>query len=209
MAETIIFDMDGTLVDTMLMTALAFEELAQSFDLPVPPRAAIKDAMGLADLYFYRKIYPNEPEDKLPAFGDAVEKRESEIGFELGGRVLFPGVKEMLTALKAAGKRLYLASTGSKTHVRDMLTCAGIFDLFEGIHCAQPDKEEMTAKILESAGTRSAVFVGDTFKDANAARANRIPAIGAGFGYVKDEERALFDCVCDTPEALLNTLLSE
>ena len=209
MAETIIFDMDGTLVDTMLMTALAFEELAESYDLPVPPRKAIKDAMGLADLYFYRKIYPNEPEDKLPAFGDAVEKRESAIGFELGEKVLFEGVKGMLEALKANGKRLYLASTGSRKHVRDMLTCGGILELFEEIHCAQPDKEEMTAGILRSAGTMDAVFVGDTFKDANAACANDIPAIGAGFGYVKDEERALFDCVLDTPEALLKYLLSE
>lgn len=209
MAQTIIFDMDGTLVDTMLMTALAFEELAESYDLPVPPRQAIKDAMGLADLYFYRKIYPNEPEDKLPAFGDAVEKRESAIGFELGEKVLFAGVKDMLNALKANGKQLYLASTGSKTHVRDMLTCGGILEMFEGIHCAQPDKEEMTAQILRSAGNADAVFVGDTFKDANAARANNIPAIGAGFGYVKEEERALFDRVLDTPEALLEYLLSE
>lgn len=209
MAKTIIFDMDGTLVDTMLMTALAFEELAGAYGLPVPPRQAIKDAMGLADLYFYRKIYPNEPEDKLPAFGDAVEKRESAVGFELGEKVLFAGVKDMLCALKANGKRLYLASTGSQTHVRDMLTCGGILDLFEEVHCAQPDKEEMTAQILRSAGTTDAVFVGDTFKDANAARANNIPAVGAGFGYVKDEERALFDCVLDTPEALLEYLLSE
>lgn len=209
MAETIIFDMDGTLVDTMRMTALAFEELAGFYDLPTPPRAAIRDAMGLADLYFYRKIYPNEPEDKLPAFGDAVEKRESAIGLELGEGVLFEGVKPMLEALKGAGKRLYLASTGSEKHVRDMLACGGILDLFEEIHCAQPDKEEMTAGILRSAGTKSAVFVGDTFKDANAARANGIPAVGAGFGYVKPKERALFDCVPDTPQALLKYLLSE
>lgn len=208
MADIVIFDMDGTLVDTNRMTAQAFRELAGDYGLPVPPERVIRDAIGLADLQFYHAIYPGEPDETLRPFGAAVERREGELGRVLGREVLFPGVRAMLEALSAHGVKLYLASTGSKRHVQDMLGSGEIAQLFLEIHCEQPDKESMTAEILSAAGPGSAVFVGDTLKDVSAARANGIPALGAGYGYVKTDESQRFDRVLESPEALLEYLLA-
>lgn len=208
MTEIAIFDMDGTLVDTNCMTARAFRELAGEYGLPLPSERVIRDAIGLPDLQFYHAIYPDEPDEKLRPFGAAVERREGELGRTLGGEVLFPGVRAMLEKLSARGVKLYLASTGSKRHVQDMLGSGEIASLFLEIHCAEPDKEAMTADILAAAGPGSAVFIGDTLKDVNAARANGIPALGAGFGYVKEADAQRFDRVFESPEALTEYLLA-
>ena len=52
MTDTAIFDMDGTLVDTVLMTAQALRELTGRHGLQVPPAEAVRDAMGLHDPAF-------------------------------------------------------------------------------------------------------------------------------------------------------------
>ena len=208
MAKLAIFDLDGTLIDTNLMTARAFRELTGRFGLPMPPEGVIRDAMGLHDSLFYRAIFPDAPSGALAGLSVEVERREGEIGAALGTGILFPGVTAMLERLAERGVRLCLASTGSPTHVRDMLNCGGIGGLFDAIRCNEPDKRRMTGALMARYGT-DAAYVGDTPIDVAAARGNGIPIYGAGFGYVKPGERALFDAVADTPGQLAALLLGE
>ena len=51
-AACLLFDMDGTLVDTLKMTARAFDELSGDFGLPPLSEARIRAAIGLADPEF-------------------------------------------------------------------------------------------------------------------------------------------------------------
>ena len=207
MVTLAIFDLDGTLIDTNRMTARAFRELTGRFALPMPPESAIRDAIGLHDRAFYRAIFPDAPAEALAGLSEAVERREGEIGATLGPDILFPGVAAMLERLRSNGMALCLASTGSRAHVRDMLDCAGIRDLFVGIRCDEADKRRMTGELLAEYGMGGAAYVGDTPIDIAAGRSNGIPVYGAGFGYVKPRERALFDAVADTPEQLAALLL--
>lgn len=209
MAMLAIFDLDGTLIDTTLMTARALRELTGRFGLAMPPEPAIRDAMGLHDPEFYRALFPGAPAPTLAGLSAAVERREGEIGAELGAGILFPGVAGMLKRLRDNGATLCLASTGSRVHVEDMLNCAAIRGLFSGIRCYEPDKTRMTAALLARYGAEGAAFAGDTAIDAAAARNNGIPVYGAGFGYVKARERALFDAVAETPDQLAALLLGE
>ena len=208
MARLAIFDLDGTLIDTKRMTARAFRELTGRFGLPMPTEDVIRDAMGLHDSQFYRAIFPDAPSEVLADLSVEVERREGEIGAALGPEILFPGVAAMLGQLSERGVRLCLASTGSPGHVRDMLDCGGIGGLFDAICCDEPDKRRMTGALMARYGT-DAAYVGDTPIDVAAARGNGIPIYGAGFGYVKPGERALFDAVADTPGQLAALLLGE
>ncbi len=207
MAGAVIFDLDGTLIDTNRMTAQAFREFTGAHGLAMPPVNVIRDAIGLQDRFFYRAIFPDASEEQLAGLSRDVERREGEIGMALGAKILFPGVADMLDGLRARGVRLCLASTGSAAHVRDMLAAAGIRDRFEMIRFDAPDKEAMTAELLRALGGVPAVFVGDTEKDVAAAQANGLPVFGAGFGYVKAAERPLFDAVADTPRQLAALIL--
>ena len=117
-------------------------------------------------------------------------------------------MKEMLEQLKCAGLRLFIASTGTREHVYDFLTFGGVLPLFERIGFDEPVKDAMTARLLEGVDPARAVFVGDSGKDVQAAHANGLPALGAGFGYVYSGD-GQFDAVYDTPAELACALLAE
>ena len=202
----VIFDLDGTLIDTVRMTAPAIREVAGRCHLPVPTEAAVRDAMGLHDSQFYPRLLPDATGAQLEALAVDVERREGEIASQLGARILFDGVAEMLERMQALGFTMCIASTGSRAHVRDMLDCSGIRERFSGIWCDAADKTAMTGEILAAHTPCDAVYVGDTAIDVRAARRNGICVYGAGFGYVKPHERMLFDAVADTPDALLALL---
>jgi phosphoglycolate phosphatase len=205
--DTAIFDMDGTLVDTLKMTVGAFDELSEGFGLPRVPDERIRAAMGLPEPQFYWKIFPDEDRETLRAFGRAVAAWEDECARALGPDVLFPGVREMLDALKAEGFHLCIASTGSESHVTTSLIAGGIHGLFDCVACGSADKGAMVARLIEGRDPARCFIAGDTRIDAAAGRSADIPTFGAGFGYLDPAEYALFDRVFETPGALTREVI--
>jgi len=206
---TIVFDMDGTLVDTMKMTGRAFRDLAEAHGFTPLSDERIRGAIGLSDKHFYRALYPDADWETLSAFGRAVEARENEWAKALGPAILFPGVREMLIELKASGAALYIASCGSRSHVTTSLSEGGVLGLFDRVSCGQSDKAGMTAGLIAGLDPARCAIVGDTKMDAAAGRQSGIAAFGAGFGYLKPEEYPLFDRVFSTPFALTARLTGE
>ena len=199
----IIFDMDGTLSDTAKATEAAIKQVETQFNLPPITDAIIRDAMGIAGLDFYRHMYPTVPEETLLKLEPEVDALELSAIQNLKQSVLFPGVVEMLTALKQAGITMYIASTGSNVHVHGTLQAAGIQDFFTGIHSGEPAKISMVQRIVGDSNPNKWAMVGDMFKDSEAARGSNILALGAGFGYLAKEDHTLFDAVLKAPDELL------
>ena len=61
----IIFDMDGTLIDSAKIAIPAFEKICPEFGMPIPDDDAITSAIGYANPHFYYRIYPNIGKNKL------------------------------------------------------------------------------------------------------------------------------------------------
>ena len=89
--------------------------------------------------------------------------------------------------------------------MKGCLSIAGILPFFEKIRCNAPDKTEMTAELLEGLDSSRVVFIGDSAKDIQAARGNRLAVYGAGFGYA--HARDSFDRIFSTPRTLTEALL--
>jgi len=164
----------------------------------------IRDAMGIAGLEFYRHMYPTVPEETLIKLEPEVDALELAAIQNLKQSILFPGVVELLTALKQAGINMYIASTGSNTHVHGTLWAAEVRDFFTGIHSGEPAKINMVQRIVGDLCPTEWAMVGDMFKDSEAARGSNILSLGAGFGYLAEEDHKLFDAVLKTPGELLN-----
>jgi len=205
MIHHVIFDMDGTLSDTAAATVPACAEIARRFRLPVPAPDAVAKAMGTASPEYWRLLWPGIGDDLLAELDPVAEAMESEFIRRQGVSILFPGIDAMLRELRAMGCTLYVASTGSREHVTVTLSTAGIDGYFARIECGEPGKVDMVSRILKDGGITpgNAVLVGDRIKDAEAARGNRLLAIGAGFGYCGPEEWPLFDHVAHTTAALV------
>ncbi len=189
----IVFDMDGTLVNTASYTVPACRQASREMELPIPTDEAIQSAIGYSSPEFYRLLLPDQPEAVLESYGIRVHELEKERIADLAIQILFPGVPELLRWLRAEGVRLHIASTGHCEYVYYALTCSGIISLFDSIGCGLPQKESMAINIKNTSPQSSWVFIGDRFKDADAARAACMPSIFAGWSTWNAKEGALFD----------------
>lgn len=201
--HTVIFDLDGTLSDSAVLTMAAFERVAPVYGLPVPSLEAVRGAMGHANPEFYYILFPDFPRDMVYDMGNSVELEELRVLPSVGGRLLFKGCRELIACLKEHGVQLYIASTGDREHVFSVLSETGIIGFFDKICCGRSDKIEMLREITEDGDKDGYLMVGDMGKDHDGARANGILSVGACYGYCK-RELTDFDFYIDEPFELLS-----
>ena len=206
MIKNIIFDMDGTLADTAKATRKAFQRYAPQFGLPQLSEESIKHAIGYANPEFYFRLYPDQEKEKLLQFGNCVEEYEKIVINELADKILFDDVKALIIILKERNYKLYIASTGSCTHVESVLKNSGILNMFNQVYCGEPEKVLMVKHIINGACSKEWVMVVDKQKDSDAARNNHVFSIGAGYGYCTPDEYHIFDKIIQRPLDLLEVL---
>ena len=200
--QAVIFDLDGTLAHSALLTMAALRLAAPQFGLPLPAEDTVRRTIGYANPTFYFKLFPDVPRDLTLALGAFVEQEELRLLPSFGHKLLFPGCRDLLLHLNKRGIACHIASTGEVPHVYGILETTGIVGLFDQIACGSPDKFDMLRKLIASQGPHSAIMVGDMKKDYEAAKANGILSIGACYGYCQ-RARTAFDLYIDSPYELL------
>lgn len=205
--DAAIFDLDGTLIDTLTLRLRAIAACAPRRGLPPVTREAMMGVISLCNQEMFAGLYPDIPAAERDALEALVMDEEALICQELGEAVFFPGVPAMLRALRAGGVRLFISSAGLERHARDALGCGGVLPLFEHLACDAPDKIALTAGLLSGLDPARTAFIGDSDKDVQAAHGNDLIALGAGFGYARQCPR--FDRTFDTPQALSAYLLGQ
>ena len=203
--QTVIFDVDGTLADTAILTMAAFRRVTPRVGLPMPDLATVRAAIGYANPEFYDRIFPTAPRELVRLAGKQVEAEELALLADLEEDLLFPGCRDLLTALRNRAVRLYIASTGSHKHVDAVVDKTDIRPLFEAIYCGEPDKVNMIRRIIADGNKSDFIMVGDMEKDCQGAHANGIRAAGVCYGYCL-RQTAKFDFFLDTPMELLDLL---
>ena len=126
----------------------------------------------------------------------------------------YPGIRELLEALKAQGHRLYVATSKPEVTAIEVLEYFDLAKYFDGICGASLDqsrtsKSDVIAFLLDKFGTAATpIMVGDTAFDVIGAAAHGIPTIGVSWGYgtIDDLKNAGAFAIADTPEMLLNLL---
>jgi len=202
MMRNIIFDMDGTLADTSVMTMAALKKIAPRVGLPVPPVETVRAAIGYQNPEFYYRIYPDEATESVKIIAELTEDEEQRILPEMDEELLFPGIRELIAELIKNKFTLYVASTGSLRHVRSVLGKTGVINSFASLHCDKPEKIGMVAEIIGDGNKDDFIMVGDMKKDLEAAHSNGIMAVGACYGYCK--RGTGFDWYIDKPMELLD-----
>ena len=190
MAKTILFDLDGTLTDSgegiINCAILALEH----FGLPIPDREEMRTFVGppLHESFIRHGV----PADKTDEAIRVYRSRYIPIGaYE---NTPYPGVEELLKALKAQGHTLYVATSkpeGMSVRILEHFGLAHYFDRICGasMDTSRSTKEDVIAYLLELSGRdENILMVGDTKFDVIGAAAHGIPTIGVSWGYGKAEE---------------------
>ncbi len=202
----LIFDMDGTLVNSAFVSVIACRELARRWGLPDRSAEEISGLVGYADDEFYGRLYPELTREERLRFAAEVESFENESMVGMGSKLLYSGISELLESLKCKGYYLAIASTGTPGHVEACINESGIGGYFAVIRCGAPEKVKMVREIIENGPEGSWLIVGDRHKDSDAGRANGIVTVAARYGCGNPEEYAAFDYGIDHPLELLDLL---
>ena len=184
MADTAIFDVDGTLVDTNYHHALAWFRAFRRFDI-TRPMWRIHRGIGMGGDMFVPAVGGLDVEE---AHGDDLrEAWEEEFDRLIGEIQPFEGAHELLVEVKKRGFRLVLASSGKTEHVEAFLDLIGgkaLADAWTTSDDVQKSKPQpdIVATALAKVEGASGVMVGDSIFDAQAAGKLQIPTIGVRTG---------------------------
>lgn len=203
---SLIFDMDGTLIDTAKATIPACQKTARQMNIPVACADDIRQTIGWSESEFYQKLYPSLDKQLLIRYGSLVEACEARLIEDLGPDLVFPGIINLLEALTVNGHYLALASTGSQDHVHVAMKSTGLEKYFQMIRCGEPVKTDMVTQIMQKRSDDKWMMIGDKSKDATAAAENHIESIGVEFGYGTVEELRMFTYTATDTEAIRKLL---
>jgi HAD superfamily hydrolase (TIGR01549 family) len=205
-AKAVLFDIDGTLVDSVGAYVEVARRAAGSFGFEVT-EAHVRWALATGSS-FWKGVLPPGRRD-----GDAVEKalsmhaaREWPRVLQEHGRV-FEGTGEVLEWLAGLGIRLGIVS-GARPDVLELLRAEGILDRFDAVilgsdvDTRKPDPEGIFKCLSQlKVAPDAAVYVGDTPVDVQASRAAGVHAVGVLTGAGDSASLSV-----DGPDRLISSL---
>lgn len=194
MYRLLVFDWDGTLMDSEArIVACATEAIAE---LGLPPRdpGAIRDIIGLGLWEAMEALYPGWDREVLAR----LIARYREHFLSEGGTPmpLFPGVPQTLGALRAAGHLLAVATGKSRRGLDRALAESGLGGLFAVTRCADETRSkphpQMLIEVMDAVGTGpdETLMIGDSEYDMQMALEAGVAAVAVGYG-VKECSRLL------------------
>lgn len=183
--DALVFDWDGTLVDSTALIAEAILRAADEVGVPVPDRSQASHVIGLGMVQALARVVPELPREKLPEFVARYQAHYR--GGEETIR-LFEGTRDALAALNSRGVRLAVATGKTRAGLARALERSGLGECFTALRCAdQTQPKPHPAMLFELAEELETVpgrllMVGDTSHDLEMAQAAGAQAVGVTFG---------------------------
>ncbi len=209
--ELVIFDFDGTLIDSKYDIATSVNLTLQDMDLPTRSREEIFSFVGdgVKSLLRLSAGEGNEAryEKALTIF------REHYLAHCLDSTKFYEGLDPVFNALQ--GKTKALATNKSFEYTLRIVEGLGARDAFSAIECPNDQSDlkpdpGMLFRILNQLGVapEKAVLVGDSTNDVRAAQTAGMRACAVGYGYGNREKVLALapDFYCEKPEDLLAVL---
>ncbi len=181
MTQFILFDFDGTLVDSRDIAIKAYNQIARKHGFRVA---------GAADLDHLRKLTMPErarllgvPLYKIPFLAATFYKLYQKADEEL---FLFDGIRDLLLQLKGRGYRLAIISSNSQGNIRRRLEKHKV-DGIEEVYCSSNlfGKEAVIRRFLKTFRLQPSevIYVGDEHRDVVACKKCGVKVIWVGWGY--------------------------
>lgn len=183
-ATTLLFDIDGTLLDTREFILQATEHTLRQFDLNVPDRDTLSKMVGKPFPEFYQILAERSDVADLVATHRAFQLEHLDLS------VPFPNTIETLHALKERGYRLATVSTRSKITTHETLKLAGIDHYFDVCISGEdtPEKKPHPAPLLLAlerlqSEPHDAVMIGDSDFDVEAGKNAGTQTVRVSYGF--------------------------
>lgn len=183
--DLIVFDWDGTLMDSTATIVACIQAAARDLGLPVPDKERASFVIGLGLQDAMEAVLPNLDPKYYPHM---VERYRYHYLTKDKGLTLFDGVREMLTELSHAGYFLAVATGKSRVGLNRALDAANLLSAFDATRCADETfSKPHPAMLLEltrelGQDIRRTVMIGDTTHDLQMALNAGAAGIGVHYG---------------------------
>jgi phosphoglycolate phosphatase len=209
--NNIIFDLDGTLVDSGrgILNSLRYAIKRLGFQVDLDPD--LRWVIGPPMEQVMVRLLNGHSETEISKAVTVFRERYNSKGVQ--ETVLYPGIAQMLTKVRALGKKMYIGT--SKPHDTAVVVCERlkIKHFFQGMYGRRLDvKDHNKADLIkllissEAIKPKETVVVGDCKHDIDAAHNNGLMTIGVTYGYGTRREliQSGADVLCDKPEKIPN-----
>ncbi len=191
--SVIAFDLDGTLTNPERGLIASFEYAFKKMGVDYGERESLKRFIGPPIYEEWQKEFGFTPEESSKAL---LIFREFFSVYGWWDNELYEGIPEMLCALKAAGKKIILATSKPEVFAKKIVRLFGIEKYFDFIGGAATDKtrdrkHEVLKYSLDSIGVTDyseVILIGDRLYDAEGAKMLGIDSMGVLYGHGSREE---------------------
>ena len=203
---TVLFDLDGTLVDTAPDLMRAHNHVMQKFGYPTKSTEEIRNLVGKgAGAMIGRSIW-GQAKKEFGKVNDEKVKKEMVTEFVdfygkniINESTLIKGVKEFLNWCKDQNISMAVCTNKQENLSNDLLKKIGIYDYFEYVagsdtfdYC-KPDPRHLTSVVeILDGDIKKSIMIGDSETDANAAKAAEIPIILLEDGYTEKNKDEIY-----------------
>lgn len=183
--ELIVFDWDGTLIDSAGAIVASMQAACRDLGQPEPTRERASHVIGLGLRDALAIVAPDLPESD---YGRLVDRYRYHFLARDAGLPLFDGVREMLADLEANGHMLAIATGKSHAGLQRALDQTGIRSHFVATRCAdrcapKPAPDMLHELMCELSGKPdSTLMIGDTSHDLEMAANAGVRAVAVSYG---------------------------
>lgn len=210
--ELLVFDWDGTLMDSAGAIIASIQASCSDLGLPVPERerAAHVIGLGLKDALAYAvpELAPDDYGKLALRYRHHYLARDPDIE-------LFPGMREMLAGLKQRGYLLAVATGKTRVGLERVLEATQLKQYFDASRCADETHSKPHPAMLQelmqelSIEAQATLMIGDTAHDLQMALSAGVPSLAVSYGAHPRENLTGFNSLAciDTPQELAPWLM--
>ncbi len=205
--RAIIFDWDGTLVDSTDRIVESMQLAAKDFQLPWRSVFEVKQIIGLGLPEAIVELWAELADDAVALEGMRTRYNVHFVAPERSGVAFFEFAREMLKSLKASGVLLAVATGKSRSGLDRAFAELDVNGVFHDSRCADETRSKPSPLMLQELSVSLGVepeamlMVGDTQFDLNMAHAAAVDVIAIGHG--AHDESKLLEC---NPLAMVRNL---
>lgn len=183
--ELLIFDWDGTLMDSAGHIVASIQAACADMDLPIPSADAARHVIGLGLREALEYLFPALPEAQHPQLADHYRRHFLGQDHEIP---LFTGARELIEELHAAGFQLAVATGKARRGLARAFSHTGLEPYFHASRTADETFSKphpaMIEELLDELMVKPehALMIGDTSHDLEMARNAGISSLAAGYG---------------------------
>ena len=183
--DLIVFDWDGTVMDSTAVIVICIQEAARELGLPVPDKSIASHVIGLGLKDALQQAIPQLAEAGYPKLVERYVAHWRQREHDL---ILFDGIRELLADLRQREFILGVATGKSRAGLDRAIAHGGLTGVFDWTRCADETHSKPHPQMLHDlmerfdAGPARTLMIGDTTHDSQMAHNAGVPALSVTYG---------------------------